>query len=225
MTSMIRLLLSVTHFCARRRTFARPSKPIASHSGCALRARAASALTSSADIAGTVVITSPVAGFSTGMPAAPFVDTAAGLDSTVAMASPSVVTQPKPTPCWPASQEAAGGYETASELVEDAGALGAVLGRRDHAVVAQLVELAQALRDSLGRRRPATARGRGRRRGWLRGGRVPRRRGRAAERGRDGARGGRRGGAGGHRVERDRRARMVVGVVEDRAAVAPPRYV
>src|SRR2546423_12150383 len=83
---MIRSLLSVTHFWARRRTFARPSKPIASHSGCALRARAASALTSSADIAGTVVITSPVAGFSTGMPGAPFVDTAAGLDSTVAMA-------------------------------------------------------------------------------------------------------------------------------------------
>src|ERR1700716_2832122 len=87
---MIRLLLSVTHFCARRRTFARPSKPIASHSGCALRARAASALTSSADMAGTVVITSPVAGFSTGMPAAPFVDAAAGLDSTVAIDSPSL---------------------------------------------------------------------------------------------------------------------------------------
>src|SRR5438874_1864198 len=39
---MIRLLLSITHFWARRRTFARPSNPIASHSGCALRPRAAS---------------------------------------------------------------------------------------------------------------------------------------------------------------------------------------
>ena len=58
---MIRLLFSMTHFWARRRILARPSNPIASHSGCALRARATISLTSSSDIAGTWVITSPVA--------------------------------------------------------------------------------------------------------------------------------------------------------------------
>jgi hypothetical protein len=56
---------STTHFCARRRTFARPSKPSASHAGWAARARAASAATPAADVTATVAIRSPVAGFST----------------------------------------------------------------------------------------------------------------------------------------------------------------
>src|SRR5439155_13928396 len=148
---------------------------IASHSGCALRPRAASALTSSADIAGTVVMTSPVAGYSTGMPAEPLVDAAAGLDSTVAIASPSLA-RGLEAYFMLAGQPVAG----SSELVEDPRALGVVLGRGDHPVVAQLVELAQALGDRGGRRRPTVGGwGRGRRRGrgrGLRGGGGPRRR-------------------------------------------------
>jgi hypothetical protein len=66
--STIRSALSVTHFWARRRIRERPSKPSASHPGCAARARATTACTSSADSTGTVAMTSPVAGFSTGMP-------------------------------------------------------------------------------------------------------------------------------------------------------------
>src|SRR5829696_2837685 len=79
--STIRSALSVTHFCARRRTFARPSKPSASHAGWAARARATIARTSSALATGTVATTSPVAGFATGMPSATEVDGC----STVAM--------------------------------------------------------------------------------------------------------------------------------------------
>src|SRR5436309_13046275 len=181
---MIRLLFSMTHFWARRRILARPSNPIASHSGCALRARATISLTSSSDIAGTWVITSPVAGFSTGMPAAPSVDAAVGLDSTVAMASPSLGRCRKPTRYWPASQEAGG-----SEPVEDAGPLGVVLGRGDHAVVAEFVELAQARRDGVGGRRAAAVRSRpGRGGGRLDGHRVPGRRRRAGRGGWGGAR-------------------------------------
>ena len=58
----------MTHFCARRSTRPRSSKPIASHAGCAARALATSPLTSLGDSVGIVAIVSPVAGFSTGMP-------------------------------------------------------------------------------------------------------------------------------------------------------------
>ena len=64
----MRSALSMTHFCARLRTLARPSKPSASQPGCA-RARALdhAAATSSGLSAGTEAITSPVAGFCTSM--------------------------------------------------------------------------------------------------------------------------------------------------------------
>src|SRR5215207_9166886 len=64
---MIRSLLSMTHFCARRRMRSRPSWPSASHAGWAARARATISRTSSADRLGTDAMISPVAGFSTGM--------------------------------------------------------------------------------------------------------------------------------------------------------------
>src|SRR5437764_14319269 len=67
---MIRSALSSIHFCARRRTLPRPSKPIAAHSGCAARARVAIASSSAGPNTGIVVISSPVAGFSTGIVAA-----------------------------------------------------------------------------------------------------------------------------------------------------------
>ncbi len=67
---MIRSMLSTIHFCARERTFARPSKPIASHPGCASRARWAICSSCSAPSTGIVVMISPVAGFSTGIVAA-----------------------------------------------------------------------------------------------------------------------------------------------------------
>ena len=50
-------------------TSARPANPIASQTGCASRARATIARTSSGPRSGTVAIVSPVAGFSTGIPA------------------------------------------------------------------------------------------------------------------------------------------------------------
>src|SRR5918999_4188305 len=56
---------SSIHFCARRSTRPRPSKPIASHPGCAARARAASRRTSSGVSLGTLPRRWPVAGFST----------------------------------------------------------------------------------------------------------------------------------------------------------------
>jgi hypothetical protein len=61
----IRSTFSTTHFCARRRTRARPSKPSASQAGCAARARATSARTSSGVTRGIVATRAPVAGFST----------------------------------------------------------------------------------------------------------------------------------------------------------------
>src|SRR3954469_23433251 len=54
-----------------RKTSARPSKPSASQPGCAVRARAASSATCSADRSGTWPMVSPVAGFSTAMVGAP----------------------------------------------------------------------------------------------------------------------------------------------------------
>ena len=46
--------LSISHFCARESTRARPSKPYASHCGCAARPRAAISATASASRSGTV---------------------------------------------------------------------------------------------------------------------------------------------------------------------------
>jgi len=60
----------------RRRTRARPSNPSACHPGCAARPRTASSATASGLRSGTCVISSPVAGFSTGISASlprPFV--------------------------------------------------------------------------------------------------------------------------------------------------------
>src|SRR5579864_1891980 len=67
---MIRSTLSAIHRCARRSSWPRPSKPIASQSGCAARARCAMSRSSAGPSSGTVVIISPVAGFSTPIVAA-----------------------------------------------------------------------------------------------------------------------------------------------------------
>src|SRR5438105_5565004 len=67
---MIRSGLSSIHFCALRRTRARPSNPYASHPAWASRARRAISATCSAPSLGTVVISSPVAGFSTAIASA-----------------------------------------------------------------------------------------------------------------------------------------------------------
>src|SRR3954454_9632766 len=72
-----------------RITSARPSKPSASHSGCAARPFWASSATCSAPRSGTCAIVSPVAGFSTAI-AAPL-PVARRVCSTVAMLPPSVV--------------------------------------------------------------------------------------------------------------------------------------
>src|SRR2546423_7504224 len=85
MTSMIRSALSATHFWARSRIRPRPSKPMASHSGCASRARAAMALISAGSSRGTVVMVSPVAGFSTGIALRSSAWVSLGRSSTVAM--------------------------------------------------------------------------------------------------------------------------------------------
>src|SRR3954451_10081703 len=83
---MMRSALSTTHFCARRRMRARPSKPSASQPGCAARARATMAATSSGCVAGIVRTICPVAGFSTGMVCVPsLLEVAVGSWSTVAM--------------------------------------------------------------------------------------------------------------------------------------------
>src|SRR5512133_3141810 len=87
MVWMTRSEWSTTHFWARRRILPRPSKPSASHAGCAARAARASSATCSAGMSGTWAMTSPVAGFSTAMsPAAVAVPLVAGCSSTVATA-------------------------------------------------------------------------------------------------------------------------------------------
>ena len=68
--STTRSWLSATHFCARRNTFARPSKPSASHPGCAARARATMPGTSACGVLRTVPTMRPVAAFSTWMSSA-----------------------------------------------------------------------------------------------------------------------------------------------------------
>src|SRR5688572_31225329 len=57
----------MSHLRASSMIALRPSKPSASHAGCAARARSTSPATSSAPMSGTWAMISPVAGFSTGI--------------------------------------------------------------------------------------------------------------------------------------------------------------
>src|SRR4249920_747044 len=112
---MMRSALSVTHFWARRNTFPRSSKPRASHAGCAARALATISLTSSAVRSGTVVMISPVAGFSTGIPVLVPFSVSAPRCSTVAMPTPSRLCALTPEPTRLAAQPVSALQESAHQ--------------------------------------------------------------------------------------------------------------